>query len=418
MTAQLSAETVAGPTDEQLLATYRPVFAEIAAGAVEREESGELALEQAGWLREAGFPRLRVPTEYGGQGASLRQLFLLDVELAAADPNLPHALRVHQRFVEDRWRERDTPRGQEWLRRIGAGLVIGTAVSEKVAPFRAPSTTLTEVDGRLLVNGEKYYSTGALYGDYLTVGVMDEAGVRRTALVRADAPGVERIHDWGGFGQRGSASGTTVLTDVEVEGPELLFPAPGGTAGHVAHFQLTHLATIAGIVRRATDEIAEFVRNRHRTYPHASAEVAAQDPLVQQVVGRADATAYALRAVVLDAAAALDAAADARWALRTGSGGSEEEVSALELQAELDTYRAQSVVLELAQRATAEVFEVGGSSAVERHHHLDRHWRNVRTLASHNPLIYRERQLGDYVLNATVPVFVSPEGSSVIGEAS
>ncbi|MDV6285875.1 acyl-CoA dehydrogenase family protein [Rhodococcus jostii] len=423
MTNDLAVEPVSanvGPTDEELLTKYRPVFARIAEGALERETSGRLALEEAGWLREVGFPAVRVPREFGGDGASLRQLYLLVIELAAAESNLPHALRVHSRFVEDRWRERHTPRGQEWLRRIGDGIVFGTAVSEREGAFQKPATTLREVDSRLVVNGIKYYSTGALYGDYLTVAVLDEAGDRHTAVVKADNPGVERIDDWAGFGQRASASGTTVFTDAEVEGPGFLFPPPGGTAGHLAHFQLTHLATIAGIVRRATDEIADFVRRRHRTYPQAKAPVAAQDPLIQQVVGRADAAAYAIRATVLDAAASLDAAADARYALTITPEAertleAEEEAVALELKAELDAYRAQSIVLEVGLKTTTEIFEVGGASALDRKYQFDRHWRNVRTLASHNPLIYREQQLGDYVLNGTPPAFLSPEGASVIG---
>ncbi|MET8653537.1 acyl-CoA dehydrogenase [Nocardia aurea] len=421
--APLTTWTENGPTDEELLAKYRPVFARIAEGALERESSGRLALEEAGWLREAGFPAVRVPREFGGDGASLRQLYLLVVELAAAESNLPHALRVHLRFVEDRWRERHTPRGQEWLRRIGAGLVFGTAVSEREGTFRKPATTLRSVDGRLLLNGKKYYSTGALYGDYLTVAALDDSEERVTAVVRADTQGVERIDDWAGFGQRASASGTTIFTDVEVDGPEAIFPPPGGTAGHLAHFQLTHLATIAGIVRRATDDIAEFVRRRHRTYPAAKAAVAAQDPLIQHVVGRNDAVAYALRAIVLDAAASLDAAADLGYAFRTTpeaerTAEAEAEVTAAELKAELDAFRAQSVVLDLGLKATTEIFEVGGASALDRKYQFDRHWRNVRTLASHNPLIYREQQLGDYVLNGTAPTFLSPEGASVITGAA
>jgi hypothetical protein len=38
---------------------------------------------------------------------------------------------------------------------------------------------------------------------------------------------------------------------------------------------------------------------------------------------------------------------------------------------------------------TTELFEVGGASAVGTGHALDRHWRNVRTIASHNPAIQR-----------------------------
>jgi len=44
---------------------------------------------------------------------------------------------------------------------------------------------------------------------------------------------------------------------------------------------------------------------------------------------------------------------------------------------------------------------VGGASATLRTRGLDRHWRNARVLASHNPLIYRARLLGDRAVNGT-----------------
>ena len=399
-------------TDAELLARYRPVFARIGARALEREESDRLSLEEAGWLRDAGYTACRVPEEFGGGGVTLRQLYLLTIELAAAESNLPHALRIHFRATEDHWQTRDDARAREWLGRIAGGAIIGTAVSERSGEFRKPSTTLTRRDGRLLLNGTKYYSSGALYADYITVAATDESGDLVTAVVEATAPGVELVDDWAGFGQRASASGTTIFTDALVNGEEWVFPPPGATGTRLAHLQLTHLATAAGIVRRATDDAAEFVRHRTRTYPHASADIASDDPLIQQVIGQADATAFALRAIVLNAAESLDRAQEARWALRTGSVSeqlSEAEVLAIEREAELDALRAQATVLDLAQRAVTEIFEVGGSSALDRRYHLDRHWRNIRTLASHNPLIYRERQLGEWVLNGTSPSSVSAE---------
>ena len=56
--------------------------------------------------------------------------------------------------------------------------------------------------------------------------------------------------------------------------------------------------------------------------------------------------------------------------------------------------------------------EVGGASAVSQSRALDRHWRNARVLASHNPLIYRARILGHYVVNG-----VSPERKYTVGQA-
>jgi hypothetical protein len=49
------------------------------------------------------------------------------------------------------------------------------------------------------------------------------------------------------------------------------------------------------------------------------------------------------------------------------------------------------------------LFEAGSASATSTTRRLDRHWRNARTLASHNPAILREGYLGDYYLNGTIP---------------
>ena len=45
---------------------------------------------------------VRVPVARGGAGATLPQLFRLLTELAAADSNIPQALRGHFALVEDR----------------------------------------------------------------------------------------------------------------------------------------------------------------------------------------------------------------------------------------------------------------------------------------------------------------------------
>jgi hypothetical protein len=43
---------------------------------------------------------------------------------------------------------------------------------------------------------------------------------------------------------------------------------------------------------------------------------------------------------------------------------------------------------------------------------LDRHWRNARTAASHNPLIYKERIVGDWEINGKEPPYVWQIGNS------
>lgn len=59
------------------------------------------------------------------------------------------------------------------------------------------------------------------------------------------------------------------------------------------------------------------------------------------------------------------------------------------------------VVDELGIRSAAKLFDVGGASATKQEFNLDRHWRNIRTLASHNPTNYKARTIGDHYANNT-----------------
>ena len=71
------------------------------------------------------------------------------------------------------------------------------------------------------------------------------------------------------------------------------------------------------------------------------------------------------------------------------------------LQGALATAKTQLVVSRLALNAAERLFEVGGASATSRKLNLDRHWRNLRTIFSHNPLLHKSRVVGDYELNGT-----------------
>ena len=60
-------------------------------------------------------------------------------------------------------------------------------------------------------------------------------------------------------------------------------------------------------------------------------------------------------------------------------------------------------MLEQVLEAATLLFEVGGASATSEARRLDRHWRNARVIASHNPAIQREAAVGNYHLNGTAP---------------
>ncbi|MBL7309539.1 monooxygenase, partial [Escherichia coli] len=71
--------------------------------------------------------------------------------------------------------------------------------------------------------------------------------------------------------------------------------------------------------------------------------------------------------------------------------------------ADVEVNQAVSVVTDLVLQATTSLFDALGASAVKAGLGLDRYWRNARTIASHNPRIYRDRIVGAFAVTGAPP---------------
>lgn len=377
-----------------------PVFQSIAESATSREAGRVIDRDAVRRLAEAGFTSLRVPVEYGGAGLGFAESAELIVELAAADSNLTQALRAHLINQENVLGHPDPAFRERWLRRLGAGDVVGNAVTEVNNAVGEGTTRLVQdAEGTWRLNGTKYYSTGSLYADWIIVAAVDARGEEIAATVPADAPGVTRLDDWDGFGQQLTASGTTVFKDTPVDPAEVYTSGlDDGTrvATGQACWQFLHLATLTGIAQAIVRDAGDYVRGRRRSFSHGVTELPRDDAQVLQVVGELSSAAFASRAALESVATALDGIL-AREA--AGEVLPEEDVNALYIR----VYQAQQVIAQTVLAAATQLFEVGGASATSQAKRLDRHWRNARVLASHNPLIYRARYIGDWEVNGTPP---------------
>lgn len=388
---------VPSPRFEALAQRFRPVFQRIRDGAVERDLQHRLPHEELHWLRAEGFARLRLPVEQGGAGATLTEFFGLLVELGAADPNVVNALRAHFGFTEDVLNSEFPAFRTHWLGKLTEGQTIGSGFSEsgdaKVGSF---ATRLTrDARGQLRLSGRKFYTTGSLFADWINTAADDEDGKPTLVLVPRAAAGVQVDDDWDGFGQALTASGTAHFDNVAIE-PAWVNPAKARFPYSSPYYQLVHLASLSGIARALSEDLAQRVRERTRTYSHANAGRSAQDPQVLQVVGRVHGAAYTANATVQQAARALEHA----WQARTLDPAMREQANVL---AHVEVDQAVSAVTRLVLDASTELFDALGASAALRPAGLDRYWRNARTISSHNPRIYRERQAGDYAVNRTPP---------------
>lgn len=392
----------AGPSEryETIAAPFRPIFADIARDAVRRELERGLPYDAIDRLKQAGFGAVRLPREHGGQGATLPEFFNLLIELSAADSNITQALRAHFGFTEDILNSKSAERRKVWFERIGRGEIVGSAWTEigSAAGLDRFSTQVSGDGGSLVLNGAKYYTTGSLYADWIDVGASNANGEGIAVAVRRHAEGVEVVDDWDGFGQVLTASGTTTFTNVEVTEDDIVLDDDRFKYG-AAFYQLVHLATLAGIGRAITNDVAKAVAERTRTYTHAAGPRSSQDPQVLQVVGRIRGAAYSSGAIVLQAAAAIQRAYDTRF---IDDQELEEKANAI---AELETAQAQTVISDLILQASTILFDALGASATKKPNGLDRHWRNARTLSSHNPRIYKDRIIGDFAVNGTPPPY-------------
>ncbi|WP_050405198.1 acyl-CoA dehydrogenase family protein [Bradyrhizobium embrapense] len=376
------------------------LLSRIAEAAGQRERERILPFAEVDLIRNARLGALRLPVDVGGAGASIRTLFELVIRLGAADANVAHILRNHFSVVERLVRRPQDEQHRQWQKAVADGAIIGLAATELDTPKVGnvtPNTTLTADGDDYLLNGTKYYSTGTLYSDYVLVRTADTAGANAAVLIPVNREGIELIDDWDGLGQRLTATGTTHFRNVRVKRQEVVFDAPDTGYGipYANTFAQLFLTAInAGIARAVLQDAAELVRSRKRTFYYAPSEVPADDPLLQQTVGQIASGAFAAETVVLAAAEALDAATDA---FDAGDAGAVDAAH----RAALLSAKAKIVADELAIRSGSLLFDVGGASATKKATNFDRHWRNARTLASHNPNTFKARSIGQYEISGT-----------------
>lgn len=385
-----------------LSAHFRPLFDRIAEDAAAREVDRTLLHEPIRWLKEARFGTLRIPKEEGGFGVSLPQLFSLLTALAEADSNLPQALRAHFAFIEDRLNQPESEERRRWFRRFVDGELVGSGWSEiGMVKLGEVNTQVSPAEGEWRISGEKFYSTGTLYADWIDVyAKRTDNGRDVIALVNTHQKEVERDDDWDGFGQRLTGSGTTRFKHARVEQPHV-YDFSERFRYQTAFYQHVLLATLAGVGRAIVRDASKGVAQRKRIYSHGNAPQVKQDVQVLQVVGQISSWIWAVEAAVDRATHSLQRAYELQL-----SGATEAELHAANVDGEVESARAQVVAVELVTRAATEFFNALGASDTRVSKALDRHWRNARTVSSHNPVIYKIRNVGDWEVNGNDPTFI------------
>ncbi|MFW2012756.1 SfnB family sulfur acquisition oxidoreductase [Acinetobacter bereziniae] len=252
-------------------------------------------------------------------------------------------------------------------------------------------TRLDQVNGQYILNGEKFYSTGSSFADWLAIRAIHPLGHTVLTIINAQAQGVEIANDWDGFGQRTTASGTVRLKNVVVS-PELIMdekPLADASKYRGAYSQLIQVAIDVGIAEAA---FADTLSAIHKARPivDANVEKASFEAYTLQEVGKLN--------ILLDAAILLlDEAAEYLDQLDAQDIVTPEQASKVSIiVAEAKVY-ANDAALQISEK----LLELGGSRSSLSIHNLDQHWRNARVHTLHDPVRWKLHAIGNYYLNGT-----------------
>lgn len=255
------------------------------------------------------------------------------------------------------------------------------------------ATTLSIQNGRYFIDGEKFYSTGSSFADWLAIKALHPQGYVVLTLVERESEGVTVLDDWDGFGQRTTSSGTVKLDHVEVN-PLLIFDERKLSTQPTTRGAFSQLLQVAIDVGIAEAALADTVSAIHKARPIVDAQVekASFEHYTLQEVGKS--------IVLLDAAILLlDEAAEYLDQLDQLDSITDQQAA----QASIAVAEAKVYANDAALHISEKLLELGGSRSSLSAHNLDQHWRNARVHTLHDPIRWKLHALGAYYLNNTLP---------------
>jgi SfnB family sulfur acquisition oxidoreductase len=366
---------------------------DFAASASERDRTRAKPITELDAFSQSGLWSINVPKAFGGPEVSYAVLARVIEIISAADPSLGQIPQNHLGVVAAIRTVSEPDQQRELFAEVLKGIRFGNAFSEfrskRAADFE---TIFVDKGDHVVVTGEKFYSTGALFAHLVPIVALDDKGRAWYAIAQRDAPGLTVIDDWSSFGQRATFSGTTLIDNVRVPKSHLVpgYKGYDRPTADGAIFQIIQAAVDTGIARNAIEDTIALVRGKARAWIDSSVERASDDPYTIQAVGDIVLRLHAAQALLEIAGRAIDRAVE------NPTQGSVAE-------AQVAVAEAKVLSTETAIAATNKLFELVGTRSTLSELNLDRHWRNARTHTLHDPIRWKYAILGNYHLNGVNP---------------
>ncbi|WP_172195769.1 acyl-CoA dehydrogenase family protein [Saccharibacillus qingshengii] len=413
---------------EEKLAAWADGLAERFAGrAAKHDREGSFPFENFEELKAAGYAKLTLAQEQGGDGVSLYEWLLVQERIARGDGSTALSagwhggMMLHYRET-DIWPE---PSYSDFCRDVvGSGAMVNKFASERAtgSPTRGgrPQTTAVRVEGGWKLTGRKTYSTlGPLLTDYIVSAGIDNspevgdfiirlaalngAGVTAGESAEASAPsgspfapggaalpgeaeiarraevsqrraaelrtaaGVTLEETWDTLGMRATGSHDIILDGVFVPDAQVMgIYTPGQAKGAVDDGDgwMLHIpACYLGIAYAARDYALNFAK----TYtPNSLKEPISTLPHIRQWLGQIDSELRLARTALYDIADRWDRLPEERASMRPEFGWVK--------------YNATHLAAQVVDKA----MKIVGGASLSRNLPLERYYRDVRA-GLHNP---------------------------------
>ena len=379
-------------SDAEAIEVARQLAAEFIVEAPLRDREGLLPIAEIDAYSRSGLWGINVPKEYGGAGVSYATVAEVIKIVAAADSSIAQITQNHLVLIAHIGLDGTEAQKRDLFGLALQGYRFGNAFSElnsrNVASFE---TRLVDRGDAVEVNGQKFYTTGALLSHIVPIVAVDDAGKGYLVFADRDAPGLTVTNDWSSFGQRTTASGSVKIEGVRVPKnrviPIAAFDTPTA-AGPIS--QIIQAAIDAGIAKGTLDDTIAFVRTKSRPWIDSGKDTAAEDPFTIAAIGKLEIHLHAAEALLERAGRLIDVAlanpGDATVAAAT-----------------VATAEAKVLTTEISIEAANRLFELAGTRSTLAAHNLDRHWRNARAHTLHDPVRWKYFHVGNYYLNEIDP---------------
>ena len=381
-------------TDNEALEAARALAASAREHAGKRDQQRKLPWSHIEAFTRSGLGSISIGREFGGPKVSFVTLAEVFAIISAADPALGQIPQNQVGILSLIAATATQAQKEQLFASVLQGWRIGNAGPERGSKNTLDLKARITADGDdFVINGQKFYSTGALFAHWIAVKAINDHGKPVMAFVRRGTPGLRVVDDWSGFGQRTTASGTVLLNNVRVEAELVVDSSRLNDAPNIqgAVSQLIQAAIDLGIARGAIADTISFVRERSRPWIDAKVERNSDDPYVIADIGKLHIELHAAEALLRKAGRVLDevsaAAIDAHAAAR----------------ASIAVAEAKVLTTELSLLASEKLFELAGSRATLAEFNLDRHWRNARVHTLHDPVRWKYHAVGNYYLNDENP---------------